>query len=163
MNAVCAPRTLADELTRRGLDPCGIVASYNDLHPLDACADFRDICDVVQANAHHILDRMHDGPRILDGSVVLSFVADGDCRARLTAFRRFTMRRPGVVPGDIVYDYDAAHLLHSFIARAEHPHFYDVVDEAGLDDVIGTLTVEWPQDGERTILGAANANLLLAR
>ncbi len=152
-------RTLADVLVDHGLDPCRIVVTYNDLDPLDACADFRNIDDVVQANAHHILDRMHDGPNIPDGAVVMSFVAEGADKARLTAFRRFAIRRPGVVPGDIVYDYTAAHLLHAFIARSEHPHFYDVVDETGLDDVVGFLTVEWPNSESRTIIGADDVDL----
>jgi hypothetical protein len=49
------------------------------------------------------------------------------------------------VPGDIVYDYEAAHLLHSFIARAATPVFYDAIDEDGLDDLIGQLIVTWPE------------------
>lgn len=139
--------TLGGLLVERGLDPHHIVATYNDLDPRDACADFRDIADVVEANVHHLLDRMQDGPRIADGSAVLSFVAMGDRRARLTSFRRFRMRRPGMAPGDIVYDYDAAHLLHAFIARSDHPYFYDVSDEEGMDDVIGHLIVAWPDGG----------------
>jgi len=155
-------KTLADLLRCRGLEPRKIFATYNDLHPLDICSDFRDIEDVVNANAHHLLDRMHDGPCIPDGAVVLSFVAHGNRKARLTAFRRFMMRRPGIVPGDIVYDYDAAHLLHAFIARTEHPHFYDVLDETGLDDMIGTLTVEWPDRDAATVLGADDRHILVS-
>ncbi|WP_204307090.1 hypothetical protein, partial [Klebsiella aerogenes] len=70
-----------------------------------------------------MLDRMQDGPRIAHEALVLSFAACEDGRARLTGFRRFLMRREGIVPSDIVYDYDAAHLLHAFIARASAPVF----------------------------------------
>jgi hypothetical protein len=154
--------TLGGLLVERGLDPCCIVATYNDLDPRDACDDFRDIADVVGANVHHLLDRMQDGPRIADGSAVLSFVAIGDRRARLTSFRRFRMRRPGMAPGDIVYDYDAAHLLHAFIARSDHPYFYDVSDEDGMADVIGHLIVEWPDDGLDATVLADCAALRLA-
>ena len=45
----------------------------------------------------------------------------------------------------IVYDYEAAHLLHSFIARATEPVFYDAIDEDGLDDLIGQLVIAWPE------------------
>jgi hypothetical protein len=55
------------------------------------------------------------------------------------------MRRPGVAPGDIIYDHDASHLLHGFITHAAAPVFYDVQDEAGLADLIGRLEVAWPE------------------
>jgi len=159
----CRSKTLGEWLAGRGLDPCLIVATYNDLDPLDACDNFRDIADVVAANVHQLLDRMQDGPRIADGAVVLSFVAMGDRKARLTSFRRFRMRAPGMVPGDIVYDYDAAHLLHAFIARSDRPHFYDVSDEDGMDDAIGHLTVDWPGDNTSAIVTADCASLRLAQ
>jgi hypothetical protein len=53
-------------------------------------------------------------------------------------------RRKGLVPGDIVYDYEAAPLLHSFISRARCPVFYDAVDLDGLEDLFGRLVVRWP-------------------
>ena len=64
------------------------------------------------------------------------------------------MRREGIVPTDIVYDYDAAHLLYAFIARAQTPVFYDAFAEDGLDDLIGKLVVQWPQPLERDIVEA---------
>ncbi len=137
--------TLADLLRRRGLDPAAIVAIRNDLHPGSVSSDFRTIADLERANVLHILDRMQDGPRIAHDSRVLSFMALPEGKARLTAFRRFSMRRPGIAPGDIVYDYDAAHLLHSFISHAANPVFYDVADEGGVDDLIGHLVVQWPE------------------
>jgi len=70
------------------------------------------------------------------------------------------MRRQGIVPTDIVYDYDAAHLLHAFIARAETPVFYDAFDEDGLSDLIGNLVVQWPQPVTRDVIGADDAGLV---
>ena len=137
-------RTLGDFLRARGIDPHDIVAIRNALHPEDISSDFRTLDDVAQANAIQMLDRMQDGPRIAHDTRVLSFAALDNDRARLTGFRRFMMRPQGIVPGDIVYDYDAAHLLHAFIARATTPVFYDAFDEAGLEDALGTLIVQWP-------------------
>lgn len=149
-------------LAARHLDATAIVAIRNTLHPGDVCSDFRTLDDVVQANALQMLDRMQDGARIAHDTLVLSFAAiDGD-RARLTAFRRFLMRREGIVPTDIVYDYDAAHLLHAFIARAQTPVFYDAFDEDGLDDLIGKLVVHWPLPLERDILRADDTELTVA-
>jgi hypothetical protein len=152
--------SLADILQCRALQPAEILATYNDIHPEDTCADFRSVADAMNVNAHHLLDRMQDGPRIANDARVMSFVAIGDGRARLTAFRRFSMRRQGIVPTDIVYDYDAAHLLHAFIARASLPFFYDAWDEDGLDDLIGHLIVKWPE-GRRDDILYANDPLLL--
>ena len=154
-------QTLADLLTARGLDAAGMVAVRNTLHPADMSNDFRDLDDVIAANALPLLDRMQDGPRIRHDALVLSFVAQGGGRARLTGFRRFLMRREGIVPTDIVYDYDAAHLLHAFIARAETPVFYDAFDEDGLGDLIGALVVQWPQPMARDVIGADDAGLVV--
>jgi hypothetical protein len=106
-------------------------------------------------------DRLQDGPRIAHGSRVLSFMALPDGHAKLTAFRKFSMRQPGIAPGDIVYNYDAAHLLHSFIAHAANPVFYDVTDEAGLDDLIEKLTVQWPEPLAQDIRMASDAEIKL--
>ncbi|MES2601427.1 MAG: hypothetical protein V4602_11510 [Pseudomonadota bacterium] len=147
-------RTLADLLAARGLDTANIVAIRNTLHIDDMSSDFRTLADVIAANALPMLDRMQDGPRIAHGALVLSFAALDDGRAKLTGFRRFLMRREGIVPTDIVYDYDAAHLLHAFIARAHTPVFYDAFDEDGLSDLIGHLIVQWPQPLEQNIRDA---------
>jgi hypothetical protein len=152
---------LGELLAARGLQPEGIVAIRNTLHPEDISADFQDIEDVIRANALPMYDRMQDGPRIPHDSLVLSFAALPHGRARLTGFRRFTLRRQGNVPGDIVYDYDAAHLLHSFIARAAEPCFYDTVDESGLEDLIGQLVLQWPEPLARNILQAGDAGLMV--
>jgi hypothetical protein len=137
--------SLSDVLHARGRDAHGITAIRNTLHPEDACDAFRTIDDVARAGALPMLDRMQDGPLIEHDTLILSFMALPGGRAKLTGFRRFMMRRQGVVPGDIVYDYEAAHLLHSFIARATEPVFYDAIDEDGLDDLIGQLVIEWPE------------------
>jgi hypothetical protein len=137
--------TLNHLLRSRGMDARRIVAIRNTLHPDDICESFRTIDDVVNAGALPMLDRMQDGPLIEPDTLALSFVALPNGRAKLTSFRRFLMRRQGVVPGDIVYDYEAAHLLHSFIARAATPVFYDAIDEVGLDDLIGSLVIAWPE------------------
>lgn len=154
-----AAHTLADLLAARGLDAANIVAIRNTLHPDDISNDFRTLADVIDANALPMLDRMQDGPRIAHNSLVLSFAAlDNGC-AKLTGFRRFLMRREGIVPTDIVYDYDAAHLLHAFIARAHAPVFYDAFDEDGLDDLIGELVVQWPLPLEQDIVDARDTAL----
>ena len=154
-------QTLADLLAARGLDATTIVAIRNTLHPGDMSSDFRTLDDVVQANALQMLDRMQDGPRIAHEARVLSFAALDGGRGKLTSFRRFLMRREGIVPGDIVYDYDAAHLLHSFIARATAPVFYDAFDEAGLDDLIGRLIVQWPAPLDHDIRAASDPALVV--
>ncbi len=154
-------RMLADLLAERGLDSADIVAVRNTLHAEDVSSDFRTLADVIAANALPMLDRMQDGPRIPHDTLVLSFAALDNGRAQLTGFRRFLMRREGIVPTDIVYDYDAAHLLHAFIARAHTPVFYDAFDEDGLDDLIGALVVQWPQPPERDVVGADDAGLVV--
>ena len=154
-------RTLADLLAARGLEAANIVAIRNTLHADDISNDFRTLADVIDANALPMLDRMQDGPRIAHEALVLSFAALDDGHARLTGFRRFLMRREGIVPTDIVYDYDAAHLLHAFIARAHAPVFYDAFDEDGLSDLIGQLVVQWPQPVEQNIIAADDPGLLI--
>jgi hypothetical protein len=151
--------TLNDLLRSRGLDPQRIVAVRNTLHADDICDSFRSIDDVARAGALPMLDRMQDGPLIEHDALVLSFVALSNHRAKLTSFRRFLMRRQGVVPGDIVYDYEAAHLLHSFIARATTPVFYDAIDEDGLDDLIGQLVIAWPESLTQHIRDAGDPML----
>jgi hypothetical protein len=136
--------TLADLLRARGLPVAGTVAINVALHDEDASADFPDTASMARAGVLHMYDRMQDGAAIADGYAVLSFVAVGDGLSRLTAYRRFMLRAGGNVPGDIVYDYDAAHLLHAFIARATQPMFYGAIDLDGMDDLIGTLLVHWP-------------------
>ena len=152
---------LRDVLRARGLDPANIVAIRNELHPDDASSDFRTIDDVLRAGVLPMYDRMQDGPRMGDGADVLSFVATGHGHARLIAFRRFKLRASGNVPGDIVYDYDGAHLLHSFIARAATPMFYDTQELPALDDLIGNLVVQWPEPMAENILPADSERIMV--
>lgn len=159
MTAPNTTKTLAELLRSRGLHAENLVAIRNDLHPEHACSDFRAIGDLETAGVLQMYDRMQDGPRIAHDTCVLSFMALADGQAKLTSHRRFSMRRPGIAPSDIVYDYDAAHLLHSFISGAATPVFYDAADESGLDDLIGHLVVQWPAPLSRDIRGADDAEI----
>jgi hypothetical protein len=152
---------LRDVLRAHGLDPTNTIAIRTDLHPDDASSDFRTIDDVLRAGVLPMYDRMQDGPRIGDGADVLSFVATQHGQARLIAFRRFSLRASGNVPGDIVYDYDGAHLLHSFIARAASPMFYDAQELSALDDLVGHLEVRWPEPMAANILPANDERLMV--
>lgn len=157
--AIKPGETLADLLRARGLAPETLVAIRNDLPAGSVCDDFRNIADVERAGVLQMLDRMQDGPRIPHGARVLSFMALPNGQAKLTAFRTFLMRRPGIAPGDIVYDYDAAHLLHSFISGATAPVFYDASDQEGLEDLIGRLVVRWPEPVAQDLRGADDVGI----
>ncbi|WP_445490992.1 hypothetical protein [Rhodopseudomonas sp. RCAM05734] len=136
-----------------------MIAIRNTLHPEDMSADFRSMADVIGANALPMYDRMQDGPQIAHEALVMSFAATEGGRAHLTGLRTFLLRRQGIVPGDIVYDYDAAHLLHSFIARAATPCFYDAIEQSGLDDLFGQLVVQWPEPLTDNIVAASHRGL----
>jgi hypothetical protein len=153
--------TLGDLLRTRGFDPAGMTAIRNTLHPEDISTDFRDLADVIAANVLTMYDRMQDGPKIANDTLVLSFAATEDGQAQLTGLRTFLLRRQGIVPGDIVYDYDAAHLLHAFIARAQTPCFYDAIERSGLDDLFGKLIVQWRKPLSENILSASNDALMV--
>lgn len=150
---------LAALLRRRGIAPQSVTAIRNALAPALVCDDFVEIADLERTGILHLYDRMQDGARIAHGARVMSFVALPTGQARLTGFRRFLMRRPGIVPADIVYDHDAAHLLHGFIGHAREPVFYDVEDDDGLADLIGSLTVQWPKPLTQDILPAADGRM----
>ena len=154
--------TLGELLRARHLLTPTTLAIRNTLHPDDVSEDFPDTESIVKAGVIGMYDRMQDGAAIADGSRVLSFVALDGGRARLTAFRDFKLRAKGNVPGDIVYDYDAAHLLHAFIARAATPMFYDAFDVEGMDDLIGTLVVQWPEPLATQVSHADDAGLLIS-
>lgn len=148
--------TLGELLRARGFDPAAMTAIRNTLHPDDISTDFRDLADVIAANVLTMYDRMQDGPKIANDTLVLSFAATENGQAKLTGLRTFLLRRQGIVPGDIVYDYDAAHLLHAFIARADKPCFYDAIERTGLDDLLGKLIVQWRQPLSDNILSAGD-------
>ena len=153
--------TLGELLQARGLLTPNTIAIRNTLHPEDVSDDFRDTRAIVDAGVIGMYDRMQDSAVIADGSRVLSFVALDNGRAKLTAFRTFRLRTGGNVPGDIVYDYDAAHLLHAFIARAATPMFYDALEIDGLDDLIGALIVQWPEPMAMNVRIADDAGLVI--
>jgi hypothetical protein len=153
--------TLEHVLRARGLDPARMRAYRLTLHPADRSDDFRTLADVVAANAVGMYQRLHDGRRLGAAADVLTFVARPGGRAVFWGYHRFMARRQGVVPGDIVYDYDAYHLLHPFIARARRPVFYDALPLDGLDDLAGKLVLRWPRPLLRSIVRADDDGLLL--
>jgi hypothetical protein len=136
--------SLACLLRGRGLHEHGVRAIRHTLHAEDRSDDFPSLGHVVRHNLLPVYERMQDGRRLGHDNALLSFVAEPDGYARLVGYRRVFARRRGIVPGDIVYDYEAAPLLHSFISRARCPVFYDTIDLTGLDDLFGNLVIRWP-------------------
>ena len=136
--------TLASLLLARGFDPATLVAHRNTLDPRDVGEGARSIGDLAKSGHDLVYERMQNGRTFGAEARVLSFRGEAGGRARLAGFRRLVARRPGIAPGDIVYDYDVAHLLHDFISRAKHPTFYDAFEIEGLEDLIGGLVVQWP-------------------
>ncbi len=140
-----APATLADLLRTRRLDTSEhLFALRTTLDPRDVTDDHRTSADLLTTGHERAYARMHEGLRLGSGRAVLCFVGEPGGTARFTGFRRFFARRPGIVPGDIVYDYDVADLFHQFVARSRRPVFYDAMDLPGLDDLVGRLVVRWP-------------------
>ena len=121
------------------------------LNPADRGDGFNSTADLVSTGTIDLYARMQDGQRFGPQADVLVFAAEAGGMARLRSFRTYRARRRGIAPGDIVYDYDAAHLLHSFISRARHPTFYDAFDRDELADLTGQLVVHWPAPMMRNI------------
>ncbi|MFT4096250.1 MAG: hypothetical protein QM651_03955 [Rhodoblastus sp.] len=152
---------LASLLTERGLDPAAILAHRNTLDPRDISADAPSL-EALAASGHDLVyERMQNGRVFGAEADVLSFRGEAGGRARLAGFRRLVARRPGVAPGDIVYDYDVAHLLHDFISRAKHPTFYDAFALQHVADLVGRLVVQWPKPYMRQRLSADDAGLVV--
>ena len=145
---------LASLLAARSLDPVGIIAHRNTLDPRDVSADAPSLAALAKTGHDLVYERMQNGRAFGAEALVLSFRGEADGTARLAGFRRLVARRPGVAPGDIVYDYDVAHLLHDFISRAKHPTFYDAFDLDGFADLDGRLVVQWPRPYMRKRLSA---------
>jgi hypothetical protein len=155
--------SLAALMADRGLDPGELTAVRVCLHAQDRCDVFRSTADLAAAGLVPLYVRMQEGRRLGTGErPTLIFVAEPAGHARLVAFSRFRPRRRGVAPGDIVYDYDGAPLLHAFIARARCPTFYDAFDEPGLEDLAGRLVVHWPRPLMRSIRRADDPGLEVA-
>ena len=135
---------LAELLRQRGLESQTPLAYRNSLDPRDIGDGRRTIADLAATGHDLAYARMQDSRRFGQEADVLCFTAEPNGLARLRGFRRFVARRPGIVPGDIVYDYDIADLLHDFAARAKRPFFYDSFELDGLDDAFGNLVIRWP-------------------
>lgn len=153
--------TLADVLAAHGVDAGALFAFRNTLHPRDADADWRSIHDLAASDHARVYERLQDGLLFPHEAQILCFLGEAGGTARLVGFRRFFARRPGVAPGDIVYDPDFAHLLHNFIGRAPRPIFYDSVDLPGLDALFG-LRVRWPRPCATRLRRADHPGLRLA-
>lgn len=156
-----SPQTLGQFLDSHGMDPTDMLACRVTLNPRDADADFRSTADLLRLKCLLTYARMQDGRRLGIDRNLLLFVAEPVGAARLFGHYHFRARRRGIAPGDIVYDYDAAHLLHSFIARARHPTFYDAFELPGLDAHFGTLAVSWPAPMMRAVRPATDRAITL--
>lgn len=152
---------LSDLLVARGLDPASILVHRNTLDPRDASSDAPSIAALAQTGHDLVYERMQNGRVFGAEARVMSFRGEADGRARLAGFRRLVARRPGIAPGDIVYDYDVAHLLHDFISRAKHPTFYDAFALDGVSDLAGRLVVQWPKPYMRKRLRADAPGLVV--
>jgi hypothetical protein len=152
---------LRDLLICRSIDPSNIYVLRVSLDPRDKSADFTSTKDIIKENAFSTYERMQNGMKFGNEGLVLSFIAEKQGLARLMGFKLFRARRKGIVPGSIVYDYDSAHLLHSFMARAKNPVFYDSFDLDGLDDLFGHLLVEWPKPMMRSVRRADDIGLVI--
>ncbi len=138
--------SLSALLRERGLDPADLLAHRIALHPEDACSDTADTSALLRAGDALFYERLQDGAVFGAEARVLAFGAASNGQAVFLGLRRMVARRPGNVPGDVVYDYDRAHLLHNFIARAAAPLIYDAFPEEGLSDWEGALVLDWPED-----------------
>ena len=152
---------LATLLAARGLDPASVIAHRNTLDPRDTSPDALSIATLAKTGHDLVYERMQNGPVFGPEAQVLSFIGEAQGCARLAGFRRLRARRPGIAPGDIVYDYDVAHLLHDFIGRAKRPTFYDAFEVEGVGDLVGKLVVQWPKPYMRKRLRADDAGLLI--
>lgn len=158
-----AGRPLVDLLAARpGLPTEPLFALRTTLDPRDATDDHRATADLGRLGHERVYARMQEGIRLGSGRAILCFLGEPGGRARFTGFRRFFARRPGVVPGDIVYDYDVADLFHQFVSRSRRPVFYDAIDVSGLDDLVGRLVVDWPRPAMIRLRPAIHPRLIVA-
>lgn len=139
-----------------------LFALRTTLDPRDVTDDHRVTADLLATGHERAYARMQEGIALGSGRAILCFVGEPGSRARFTGLRRFFARRPGVVPGDIVYDYDVADLFHQFVARSRRPVFYDAIDLPGLDDCVGRLVVDWPRPAMVRLRPADHPGLIVA-
>lgn len=161
--AAFAGRPLSTLIAARALLPGEpLFALRTTLDPRDATDDHRVTADLLTTGHERAYARMQEGIRLGSGRVILCFVGEPGSRARFTGLRRFFARRPGIVPGDIVYDYDVADLFHQFAARSRRPVFYDAIDLPGLDDCVGRLVVDWPRPAMVKLRALDHPGLIVA-
>lgn len=141
-----AGHPLADLLATRAAEKAEhLFALRTTLDPRDTTDDHRTTTDLIRLGHERAYARMHEGLRLGSGREILCFAGLPGGRAVFQGFRRFFARRPGIVPGDIVYDYDVSDLFHQFVARSRRPVFYDAIDLPGFEDLVGRLVVRWPR------------------
>ena len=136
-------RILADVLCAAGLTAADTLVYRIALNPADRDEDYRSTADLVRTGHALTYGRLQDGPVFGPKALVVSFVAADDGTTRFAGLQTFVARRPGVAPGDIIYDPEIAHLLHNFIARAQHPTFYDAFDDERGKALEG-IALRWP-------------------
>ena len=160
--APLAGHPLADLLAARAPDTTEhLFALRTTLDPRDTTDDHRATADLIRLGHERAYARMHEGLRLGSGREILCFAGLPAGRAVFMGFRRFFARRPGIVPGDIVYDYDVSDLFHQFVARSHRPTFYDAIDLPGFDDLVGRLVVQWPRPEMIRLRRAAHPDLRL--
>lgn len=147
---------------RAGLPDEPMLALRVTLDPRDAIDEHRTTADLVRLGHLVTYARMQDGMKLGSGRAVLCFAGEAGGRARFVGFHRFFARRPGIVPGDIVYDYDVADLFHQFASRARKPVFHDAMELAGLADLAGRLVVVWPRPAMIAVRPADHPALTVA-
>ena len=156
-------RPLATLLAARGIGADEPVRALRiTLDPRDRCPEHPSLAALVAHGHDRAYSRMQEGLRLGSGRPILAFVAEPGGRARFRGFRRYLARRPGVAPGDLVYDYDVHDLFHAFIARSRRPVFYDALDLPGLDDLVDRLVVGWPRPAMVALRPADHPGLTIA-
>ena len=138
-----------------------LFALRTTLDPRDVTDDHRTTADLIRLGHERAYARMHEGLRLGSGREILCFAGLPGARAVFQGFRRFFARRPGIVPGDIVYDYDVSDLFHQFVSRSHRPVFYDAIDLPGFDDLVGRLVVEWPRPAMIRLRPAGHPDLVV--
>ena len=155
-------RPLAAFLAARGLgDAEPLWALRLTLDPRDRCPEHPSLAALVAQGHDRAYSRMSEGLRLGSGRAILVFAAEPGGRSRFRGFRRYLPRRPGIAPGDIVYDYDVHDLFHAFVARSRRPVFYDALDLPGLDDQTDRLVVDWPRPAMLALRPADHPGLIL--
>lgn len=148
--AIEHPRlSLKDRLVEAGIATEGVRVLRIGLHGADRTDDIRSLGELPLASALAYA-RMQNGRRFGEGPALI-FLSEAHMRARLAGYVEMKARRPGLAPGDIIYDPDLAPLLHNFIARCRHPVFYDALERTDADRLIGRLVIRWPAPAMRNV------------